>query len=460
MALVQNEIGGRTADFELDGVRYEIGAGVFHGVNRYVADAVREVGLATVDAPEGTLGVWDGSGWRFRESVYSVVTAVRALYAWGLSPMNLRGETAEVVAAFLDVYDLQDAGQGYESVPELLEAIGLLRLTQRTLREYLTQGRRKLTAAFVDDLVAAVTRVQYGQSPEINALAGMVALVGVEPDLHAVATGNAALPKALLNKVQGLELRLQTAVTSIEAVNDDSDAMWGTRYVINGERGTLYDAVFVATPLEFASSLEFTGIPHVDLAVIRPAGSGIPPSWREFQVTHATFVAGKLDARYFGAAEADEEVPSFVGTAEVDSLPFSSVAVKGYSTTYSAPVRKIFSRQAMERSELDKMFQAGYTVLGAYRWRAYPKLRPSPTWARFEIAPRLYYINAFESAVSCMETQAISARNAANLFAAAVARADAAAVPPFADTSMPAQPVGSRNGSDDHDAFFARHDDL
>jgi prenylcysteine oxidase/farnesylcysteine lyase len=38
-----------------------------------------------------------------------------------------------------------------------------------------------------------------------------------------------------------------------------------------------------------------------------------------------------------------------------------------------------------------------------------------PTWPYFRLAPGLYYVNAIESVVSTMETEAIAARNVVNL---------------------------------------------
>ena len=47
-------------------------------------------------------------------------------------------------------------------------------------------------------------------------------------------------------------------------------------------------------------------------------------------------------------------------------------------------------------------------------WKAYTVLSPMAEWPPFEIAEGLHYINAMESAVSAMETQAVAARNIAN----------------------------------------------
>lgn len=48
-------------------------------------------------------------------------------------------------------------------------------------------------------------------------------------------------------------------------------------------------------------------------------------------------------------------------------------------------------------------------------WQAYPLLNPTTDWPPFRLAPALYYVNAMESPVSTMETEAIGARNVVNL---------------------------------------------
>ena len=398
-------VGGRTRHFEHDGVAYEVGAGVYHGVNAYVVGAVEQLGLEEVAMPEGSLGVWDGKAFVFREHEYTVVTLFRALYRYGFSPLTTKGIAGEVVEAFLSVYGSLEDGVGYARVDDMFDAVGVGRLLSLSLEEYLLKGRKKVSATFVDELVAAVTRVQYGQAPDMNALAGMVALVGMEPDLRSVASGNSDIPASLLASVPGLDLRLGSRVHSLAYAREEGG---GTGFVVNGREDEVFDAVFVGTPLEFAD-MDLSGLEGL-----------VAPPPRRFQITHATFVAGNVSASYFGLGEG-EGIPSFVGTIESPDIPFSSLAERGVSTTHGAPVYKIFSRQALEPSLVADLFEDGFVVLGAFQWSAYPKLPPNPEFAPFELVPGLYYPNAMETAVSCMETQAIAARNVVNLYLARVA---------------------------------------
>ena len=82
--------------------------------------------------------------------------------------------TKNLLKQFSNIYTLQENGQSYESVPELLKAMSesgeLFRLTQITAREYLLE--KGLSELLIDELVTAITRINYGQSTEVNALTG------------------------------------------------------------------------------------------------------------------------------------------------------------------------------------------------------------------------------------------------------------------------------------------------
>jgi prenylcysteine oxidase/farnesylcysteine lyase len=71
----------------------------------------------------------------------------------------------------------------------------------------------------------------------------------------------------------------------------------------------VFDAVIIGTPLEFA------GIELHDINA---------PPMREYQITHVTFVAGKLQPKYFGLSPEDE-LPDLIGTIESPKIPFSSI---------------------------------------------------------------------------------------------------------------------------------------
>jgi prenylcysteine oxidase/farnesylcysteine lyase len=139
---------------------------------------------------------------------------------------------------------------------------------------------------------------------------------------------------------------------------------------------------------------------------------------RPFQITWATFIKGTPRAEYFGLARAGD-LPDTVLTVEDDTIPFSSLGLVATSTD-GALVYKLFSRDPVPESLLDQLF-CSRDALEQIRWEAYPVLRPSSDLPSFRLADGLYWVNAMEFAVSTMETEAVAARNVANLVAAQLA---------------------------------------
>jgi prenylcysteine oxidase/farnesylcysteine lyase len=171
---------------------------------------------------------------------------------------------------------------------------------------------------------------------------------------------------------------------------------------IEGGGELVVDAVIIATPLETAA---------IELDVPLPHGPAIAS--RPFQVTHATFVAGNLNAAFFGHASSSQ-LPGTILTVEDPDIWISSVGRVGFSPTTGTPVYKVFSRESLTDRQVESLFRHSFEVERIV-WRAYPVLLPSTSWPAFELAKGLYYPNAMESAVSTIETEAVAARNVVRL---------------------------------------------
>jgi prenylcysteine oxidase/farnesylcysteine lyase len=88
--------------------------------------------------------------------------------------MKMEQATNKLLKKFANVYKLQENGEAFQSVSELLNAMSgdaeFYEMTQITAREYLSnQG---LSQLLIDELVTAITRINYGQSTEVNAFTG------------------------------------------------------------------------------------------------------------------------------------------------------------------------------------------------------------------------------------------------------------------------------------------------
>lgn len=236
-----------------------------------------------------------------------------------------------------------------------------------------------------------ITRINYGQSVSISGLAGAVSLAGSESGLWAVKGGNWQLAAGLL-KTANATLHLQEGIDSI------SDA--GDYYVLKSNKGHEYNCkvTVVATPLD-----------EVNITFSPPIS--IPP--RKMQHTHATFVRGLLNPEYFGLRSVSD-IPELIGTLELPDIPFSCISVlKKYSEhdmTY-----KMFSRVKLDDSLLDEIFSTRKETI-RINWPAYPHYEAPEDFAPIILdGKQLYYVNAFESAASAMETGAVAAENVARL---------------------------------------------
>jgi prenylcysteine oxidase/farnesylcysteine lyase len=67
----------------------------------------------------------------------------------------------------------------------------------------------------------------------------------------------------------------------------------------------------------------------------------------------------------------------------------------------------------MEDKQIEKMF-INVKEVKRFEWDAYPKLDNKP-FPKFKLDKHIYYLNAFENALSTMETEILYARNVVRL---------------------------------------------
>jgi prenylcysteine oxidase/farnesylcysteine lyase len=248
-----------------------------------------------------------------------------------------------------------------------------------------------------------VSRANYGQDASLQAFANLVSLAGAgfAGKLFSIRDGNEQLCRGLL-RTAAARVRTDTGVRAIVRWPAADGAP--PRYAIAtaGGGAETFDAVIVATPLE-AADIAFEGVEPPEAAHPR----------RAYQVTHATFVAGRLNPAYFGARCA-ADLPGAILTIEDPAIPFSSIGALGRAADAGLTVYKIFSREPAGERLLSALF-AERAQTERLAWRAYPVLAPLPLWPPFRLGHGLYYVNAMESAVSTMETEALASRNVVNL---------------------------------------------
>lgn len=471
-----SEVGGRSRTSSWrGGVLIDEGATSVSTLNTYLVGWMREFNISRTSPPRRELGIWDGRAFRFRADDASRLFLARVLWRYGMSPLRLRNILRDTVSNLTAVYELQSAGAAFDSPAQLLRALGLFSATQSTAASCLK--REGVSERFVTEFVDGASRCNYLQSSaELSSFVNLVSLAGaaLEGSVFRVEGGTSRLTGAVLRASRA---RVRTGVEVVAIERAQGEAQFRLRVRASGGRGRgaarpsgegsaggeeeeheewraraqeeveRFDAVVIAAPLE-ASRLSI--VVHGSAPVVRS---------RPYVQTHATFVeAASLSSSYFGqsAAAAVGEVL----TVDNGSIPFHSIGLTALlppspSPPASAPalspaaglrgalaatsdsralpprtlaaprgagqrgVWKVFSKAALADTELDSLFDARGDVRRVV-WAApgaYPVLSPTAEseWPPFRLAPGLAYSGAMESPVSCMETQAISGRNAALL---------------------------------------------
>jgi prenylcysteine oxidase/farnesylcysteine lyase len=318
---------------------------------------------------------------------------------YGLTPLRIRNMVKSAVKKWTIIYELQQKGRVYSTPEQMFTDLGLNQLCKEPSR--VCFRRHGVADRFVREFADGISRNNYGQDSSIHAFVNLISLAGAGfagGRLFSVEGGNSQVCELLLKKVAA-DVRTSTRVREIA-----EDGGKPGQYSIATETGseTGFDAIIIAAPLELGSI-------ELKCPVAEPSRC----SSRPFQVTHATFVAGDLNAKFFGA-QSTAELPGTILTTENPRLWYSSIGKIGASPTKRQPIYKVFSREALTDEQIAELF-AKPSEVERIAWRAYPVLEPSQQWPSFRLGRRLYYTNAMESAVSTMETEAVAARNVVGL---------------------------------------------
>jgi len=274
----------------------------------------------------------------------------------------------------------------------MYEELGLWLIAQQSAYDYFED--RQVSSKFMHEFADAASRCNYLQEGDINALVDVVSLAGagIVGSVFSLPKGTEQIPRVLLEAAR-VDLRLSSRVTAIEQTGATFTVVL-ERNETQGAREEGFDAVVVATPL-----------PTANIKLPTSKELNLP----EYQTVHVTFVAGVLDKSYFGTVQ---ELPTQIFT-KVGEHSFNSIGLKGY-TAEGVPVYKIFSHQALTHRLVNTLFESVVELKRLVWPAAYPKLQPVPVWPDFDVTNNgLHYLNAMESAISCMETELIAAQNLA-----------------------------------------------
>uniref|UniRef100_A0A8C0YV44 Prenylcysteine oxidase 1 n=1 Tax=Cyprinus carpio carpio TaxID=630221 RepID=A0A8C0YV44_CYPCA len=368
-------VGGRLATENIGGHEYETGGSVIHPLNLHMKHFLDKLSLSPRADVSSKVAIFDGKELTFEESDWFIVNFIRMLWRYGFNSIRMHMWVEGILDKFMRIYQYQQYGYSFSSVEKLLHAMGgdgFLTLFNQTLEEaMLAEG---FSQVFLNDVVTPVTRVNYGQSVQISAFAGAVALAGADSGLWAVDGGNKMVCSGLLYHSKAELVPARATTISMK---------------------------------------------------MRPSKTDSASNFYEVNYVVATLVHGLLNVSYLGTTEKPEdfyvsEVLTLENKAsEINSLSsLNPVKIpKGYSPSPASQrkVWKIFSSQPLSQQHLQQIFLSWDSVFEK-RWLAYPSYSPpNRRTPPFILHDRLYYLNAVEWAASAMEMSAISARNLALL---------------------------------------------
>ncbi|KAM3599844.1 uncharacterized protein V6R79_012711 [Siganus canaliculatus] len=414
-------VGGRLATVKIGDYEYETGGSVIHPLNLHMKHFIEKLGIPTRKDLPTKMAIFDGKELTFEESDWFIVNFLRMLWRYGLNFLRMQMWVEGILDKFMRIYQYQQYGYSFSTVERLLHAMGgdnFLTLMNQTLEEAMMgEG---FSQVFLNDIIAPITRVNYGQSVRINGFVGAVSLAGADSALWAVDGGNKRVCSGLLYHSKS-EL-ITGKVTSISVKVRPSKAGTTTSFyeiiytTESGAAHALYDIVVIATPLhQGKSDITFPGFSP-------PIPSHYPGRYHQ---TVSTLIHGMVNMSYLGTTEpASAFTVSDVLTTDSKGCVINSLSSvdpvhipQGYKRPPASHTKvwKVFSQKSLSQEQLQSMFLSWDSV-SETPWLAYPFYRPPHRKTPpFILHNRLYYLNSIEWAASAMEMSAMAARNVALL---------------------------------------------
>lgn len=410
----KGEVGGRLATITVNHNDYESGGSIIHSLNLHMQEFVKQLGLKYRRSVAGKTAVFDGEQVILEETDWYLLDLFRIWWRYGISFIRLQMWVEEIMEKFMRIYKYQAHGYAFSSLEGLLGSLGgsgFINMTRRSLSVSLLE--LGVSQRFIDEVIAPVMRVNYGQNISLPAFVGAVSLAGAQTNLWSVEGGNKLVCSGLLKLANANLIKAQ--VTNVSPVNSGETIQHQLSFsMATGTGSELYDIVVLATPLQASvgSGIAFQGF--------SPPMEPLPGNYHR---TIATIVHGYLNTSYFGFPDPRLFPFACILTTDAEGLFFNSAASlcpvnvsAGFrrKQPQEAGVYKVFSSQPLDKTELKTLFRSYYSVQ-VTEWQAYPHYGSSLALPPVELHPNLYYLNGMEWAGSAMEMSAVAAKNIALL---------------------------------------------
>jgi prenylcysteine oxidase/farnesylcysteine lyase len=385
-----DRVGGRVFSKEINGKIIDLGASFIIQANKLIMSLINElkVDIYQRDKSIQNISIISGHEILMNMSSYDLINVVKFLWRYGLSPYWVSNLVKSRLLDFQTIYDILDNKITFKSLSEMLAMIKQSDLPSQTIEEFLLANG--ISQQYIDEIVSALIAGIYNQHNEINAFAGFITLAGAGNETYGISKGNDHLVKTIVLKLEdnaNFKLYLNKGISKIIKREN--------LYYVDGVE---YDKVIIACPLE-KTGITFEGV---------TVNNTLP---HYFQENFQTVMLGEINGEYFNLKDGDYVPNTIISNDKRKSESISDAVYEGDG------LMSIQSDAELPDKGLT-IIKEGYKVVNRHKWDfAYPKfvtnkLEELPS---FVLDDGLYYINAIETAGSCMELSIISAKNIVNI---------------------------------------------
>ena len=377
------------------------------------------------ESPTTPFGVFDGRTFVVRTGYCGFFNSITLLWRYGFSLLRLSRTIDSTLKEFCTIYDLQESGASFRTVPEMLQAMGgnkFVTMTQVTAEEHFVNNLR-LSKKLVDEMICAALKVNYGQDNRVDAFTAMVALAGMQDgSLWRVQNGNKLIPEHALDASKAVYHTANVFSVTRKEVNGKLSYTVEATDLKPSEKDSSvessdYDVVILTSPLNL-SKIQFSDFPNF----IYTKAARTP-----YHRTVATFIKGQVNPDMFGFQDYPSNFPldiltkdmqnpevdfNSIGSLIPSDIPNTEVAQYCKPLT-SNPTRawKVFSNAPLTSEDKNKLFREISDEKEMDWMAAYPEYNPPEEYPPFVLDDGMFYINAIEKAASAMEMSAIGAKN-------------------------------------------------
>ncbi|XP_063301296.1 prenylcysteine oxidase-like [Pelobates fuscus] len=411
-----DRIGGRLATLTVNNQLYESGSPSIHSLNLHMQDFVKLLGLRHRRDVAGKSAIFNGDQLVLEETDWYLLNLFRLWWHYGISFLRLQMWVEEVMEKFMRIYKYQAHEYAFSSIEELLRSLGgehFVNMTQKSVAESLLGVG--VTQRFIDDVISAVIKANYGQSVAIPALVGAMSLAGAQGNMWAVEGGNKLVCSGLLKMTKANVLHAKVKAISLHS--SEKKPLYEVLYDQEGALGSeFYDLVIVAAPLHK------TGY-AISFRNFQPP---LQPPIDSYHRVVSSIVHGYLNSSYFGFTDPKLfPFSSILSTDSPDSFYHSLENLCPINVTVGfrrkppqeAAVWRVLSPRPLERRELKTLFKSYYSVQ-VVEWQAFPSYGSagsSRTLPPIILHDGLYYSSGVEWAATSVEMSAVAAKNVALL---------------------------------------------